>query len=67
MFVGKKTCVDVRVKFVAVTYEAKRAFLLIYIYNVGVGLLLVPGDEVLHEVALAYPSLSDEYDYLSAA
>ena len=67
MSVGKKTCVDVRVKFIAVAYEAERSFLLIYIYNVGVGLPLVPGDEVFHDVTFAYPSLTDEYDYLSAA
>ena len=35
MLVGKKTCVDVRVKFVAVMYEAERALLFININNVG--------------------------------
>ena len=67
MFVGKKTCIDVRVKFIAVAYEAERAFLLIYIYNVGIGFMLVSGDEVLHDITLTHSSLTDEYDYLSAA
>ena len=67
MLVGQKKRIDVRIKFIAVANESERAFLLININDVGIGLLLMSCDEVFHDITLAYSSLSDEYDNQSAA